>query len=76
MAPLGRKWVEPLGCKLTLTKKDTVGAMYRSVRSANAECIALFSPKFIESMKTSRHYDMNYVPETKTLSPASEIKVA
>lgn len=59
-----------------LTKKDTVGAKYRSVRSVNAECIALFSPKFIEGMKQSRHYDMNYYPKTKTLSPANEIKVA
>lgn len=59
-----------------LTKKDIVGAKYRSVRNANAECIALFSPKFIEGMKQSRHFDMNYDPKTKTLSPANEIKVA
>ena len=59
-----------------LTKKDTVGVRYRSVRSANAECIALFSPKFIEDMKQSRHYDMNFNPKTKMLSPANEIKVA
>jgi hypothetical protein len=59
-----------------LTKKDTVGALYRSVRSANAQCIALFSPQFIEGMSQSRHYDMNYDPITKALSPANEIKVA
>ena len=59
-----------------LTEKDIVGAMYRSVRSAHAQCIALFSPKFIEGTKQSRHYDMNYYPKTMTLSPTNEIKFA
>jgi hypothetical protein len=62
--------------KAGLQKTDTVGALYCSVRSDNARCIALFSPKFIEGMKQSRHYGMNYDPKTKKLSPANEIKTA
>ena len=57
-----------------LRSLDKAGVLYRSVRSEDAYCIGLFSPRFIEGMKQSRHYGMNYDPKSGQLSPANQIK--